>query len=140
MSSLEERIERLEKLIRLVIKRLEEIEKILLRTNREYLEVYRIASSLIFTFSLPISKALEIAMKVLEVVNTFRLIDEITISIIEVLMVKDKVSISELTRLVRRIRGKASRRIIIDKVKKLEELGLVKVERKCSRTWVSLNV
>ncbi len=61
-------------------------------------------------------------------------------SIIQSLSVKDRMNISELTRSVRRIRGTASRRIIINRIKKLERMGLVKVVRKKSRTWVELNV
>ncbi len=140
MPTLEDRLERLEELIKLVIERLENIENFLVKIDKKYIETYRIASSLVFTFSIPVSRAIEVALKILEITRPFKPLDEISMSIIQSLSVKDRMNISELTRSVRRIRGTASRRIIINRIKKLERMGLVKVVRKKSRTWVELNV
>ncbi|OYT46764.1 MAG: hypothetical protein B6U85_07070, partial [Desulfurococcales archaeon ex4484_42] len=76
-------------------------------------------------------------------VNIFRLhggMDEVSKAIIEALVVKDEVTISELTRLVRLVRGSASRRIVTERIRRLEKMGLVITERRGNRVLVKLRV
>ena len=52
--------------------------------------------------------------------------DEISKTIIEVLERKERLNLSQLTEEVRKIRGSASRRIIRERVEKLEQEGIIR--------------
>jgi len=133
----EEREEKLEKLLEMVLERLDRIEKLLFSSGVEDAEIVSIASKLILAFSLPAFKAFEISSKITRLIKRKQL-DDISRTIIETLAVRGPLSISELTRSVREVRGRASRRIIGERVKKLEREGIVTIERKGSRLLVKL--
>ena len=140
MSELDERLKRLEELLRLVLIKISKIEELLLKTNSNALEEVRLASSIMLSFSIPAIEALELASKAIKLARSVNLVDEITISILLALLMKDRVTVSELTRIVRKIRGKASRRIITERLKRLEESNIVKLNKRGTRTWVSLSI
>ncbi|MCD6208979.1 MAG: hypothetical protein J7J67_02185 [Thermoproteales archaeon] len=83
------------------------------------------------------SSALKLA-RVDKLLRKGRIKDEITRAILEVIAVKGAQSISDLERELRRLRGKASRRIIAQRVARLEELGFVEVYRKGRKKMVKL--
>ncbi|HDD26792.1 MAG TPA: hypothetical protein ENF75_06900 [Acidilobales archaeon] len=140
MSVVEERMRRLEEVLRLILDKLERIERLLLAVDAESAEVIKLASKFTLLLSLPASRALDLANRA---VNIFRLhggMDEVSKAIIEALVVKDEVTISELTRLVRLVRGSASRRIVTERIRRLEKMGLVITERRGNRVLVKLRV
>lgn len=140
MNELDERLKHLEELLRLILIKLNKIEELLLKTNSSASEEIKLASSIMISFSIPAIRALELASKAIKLAKSVNLVDEITISILLALLIKGRATISELTRTVRKIRGKASRRIITERLKKLEESNIVKLDRKGTRTWVSLTI
>lgn len=83
------------------------------------------------------SSALKLA-RVDKLLRRGRIRDEITRAILEVIAVKGAQSISDLERELRRLRGRASRRIIAQRVARLEELGFVEVYRKGRKKMVKL--
>ena len=83
------------------------------------------------------SSALKLA-RVDKLLRKGRIKDEITQAILEVIAVKEAQSISDLEKELRRLRGRASRRIIAQRVARLEELGLVEVYRKGWKKMVKL--
>ena len=64
--------------------------------------------------------------------------DSISRTILEILAVKGPLDISSLTAELRRQRGKASRRIVAQRVSELERRGFVETERKGRRRVVKL--
>lgn len=120
--SLEDRIERLERLLIEVLDRLSRLERYLNPGDREAL---RIASNLVMASMAPASAALESAYRVLSILGKYTGIDPISRSIIEVLSPCEELSASEITRRVREVRGSASRRIISGRLRMLEEKGVV---------------
>ena len=83
------------------------------------------------------SSALKLA-RVDKLLRKGRIKDEITRAILEVIAVKGAQSISDLERELRRLRGRASRRIIAQRVARLEKLGFVEVYRKGRKKMVKL--
>ncbi len=122
--SVEERLERLEKLVEMVLRKLEKLESVLqkLGVNNEAISF---ASELVLALSLPATTALEAARRSVEVLRVLGDIDPISRSIVEALAGCDELSISEVTRRVRSLRGTASRRIVRERLKVLEKLGVV---------------
>ena len=121
--SIEERLERLEKLLEELMNRLENIEESLHILGISS-DLVIIASRLITAFSLPATLALEASRRVIEVAKTIRG-DEISQAIIEVLAECKPLTISEITRRVRVLRGTASRRIIRSRIQTLADRGIV---------------
>ncbi len=138
LKSEKDTLERLERLLESIIERLNRIEKILYAAGENDAEIVRMASKLILAFSLPAFRAYGISSKILNLMKRRRF-DEISRTIIEVLAVKGPQTISELTRNVREVRGSASRRIISERIRKLEEIGVVKVEKRGRKTIVMLS-
>ena len=121
---LEERLDRIESVLRDVIRRLEELEK-LLGGYRDEVEATRLAARLSATGIYPAYAAVEAARRILRVARHAGPLDPISRSVVEALSACEPATISEITRRVREIRGTASRRIVSERVKRLEERGLV---------------
>ncbi len=138
LKSERETLEGFRELLKAILQRLERIEKMLYATGVSDAEVVSIASKLILAFSLPALRAYEITSRILNLIGSRRL-DDISKTIIEVLAVKGPQTISELTRNVREIRGTASRRIIGERIRKLEEIGIIETERRGTRVIVKLS-
>ncbi len=121
-TSREERLERLEKLVETILYKLEQIESMLRSTGDPEL---MIAAELVSAFSLPATKSLEAASIVMDIMKKIKLPDPISRAIVEVMSTCEPLTISEITRRVRELRGKASRRIIRERLKRLEEKQIV---------------
>ncbi len=121
-TSREDRLERLEKLVETILYKLEQIESMLRSTGDPEL---MIAAELVSAFSLPAKKSLEAASIVMDIMKKIKLLDPISRAIVEVMSTCEPLTISEITRRVRELRGKASRRIIRERVKRLEEKQIV---------------
>jgi len=121
--SVEDRLDRIEKILAMVTKKIEEIEDYLKKIGLLSDEVY-IASELATAFSIPIYMSLEATKRIISLF-TVENYDPITKAIIKSLALCDKLNVSELTRRVKALRGKASRRIVREKLNKLVEKGVV---------------
>ncbi len=122
LTSREDRLERLERLVETILYKLEQIESMLRSTGD--LELM-IAAELVFAFSLPAVKSLEAASIVMDIMKKIRLSDPISRAIVEVMSTCEPLTISEITRRVRELRGRASRRIVRERLKRLEEKQIV---------------
>jgi len=120
--SLEERLNYIEKLVSEILDRLRRIEKLLGGEERAIIET---ASILVAGSLMPAAMALEAARRVVEATRRAGGLDPISRSIIEALSSCEELSASEITRRVRSIRGTASRRIVTDRLRRLERRGLV---------------
>lgn len=121
----EERLRRVEELLAKVLSRLEGIEAMLAAlgiTDDTLTSAFRIAT----TFSMPAAVAIEAAKRTIEVIREVGSVDPISKAIIEALAGCEELSTSEITRRVRAIRGTASRRIVRERLEKLERRGVVK--------------
>lgn len=121
----EERLRRVEELLAKVLARLEGIEAMLAAlgiTDEALTSAFRIAT----TFSLPAAMAIEAAKKTIEVLRKMGSVDPISKAIIEALAGCEELSASEITRRVRAIRGTASRRIVRERLERLEKRGAVR--------------
>lgn len=117
-------IRRVEELLSIILEKLESIEKLLKSSTGEEVSI---AFRLMATYSLPVIEALEAARRYLEATRRIHIgLDEISRVILEVLSDCKPKSLSEITQLIRNSRGKASRRIIREKIKQLTSIGLVK--------------
>lgn len=124
-NSLEDRLKKIEELVELMLERLERVE-VMLRELDLGGEVASTAIRLTILLSLPASKALEAARRALSVLNKLQEEDPITRAIIEVLSGCEELSLTEITRRVKNIRGTASRRIVKKRILLLCERGVVK--------------
>ncbi len=136
-SAMNGELKRIEELLMRLLDRIERLENLISLVNPDPLT--SIALELAMAYTKPAALAVKAATEVLNLERGLGGMDPITRAIIEVLVAKGKpLSLSELTREVRGLRGTASRRIIAGRVKKLEEKGIVEVEKFGKRTVVKL--
>ena len=125
---LNDRLEKITERLDVLIRRLESLTRVLME-NSEYAELALFPR----LFSLGI-KAYNEPLKVLSRIRAAERIlkdaaigkDEISRCIIQALALRGPLNISAITREVRAMRGKASRRIIRDRLKVLRDRGIVK--------------
>lgn len=131
---IEKRLNEIDETLKEILKRVEKIEKSLGFSSGEATLAVMLAN----TLGLSAIEAIKAALRARRALNKLRFIDPISRAIIEVLSKGDWMNISEITRVVKLIRGRASRSVIREKIKKLEKTNIVEVERKGNRTLVRL--
>ncbi len=132
----EERVIELEEKVEELLRRLRAIEKTLEALGINY-ELVAIATKLAIAFSTPATLALEASRRVIEAIKIAGK-DDISTAIIEALADCKPLTISELTRKVRVLRGKASRRIIRSRVEKLVKAKILTMVNDGRRRKVTL--
>ncbi len=136
-SSAEERLARIERLLEVVLRKLQVLEEYLTMSGAD--PEASLAVELAMVFSLPAHRAVRMASKVMELARMAGISDPISIAILEVLAVSNKpLTVSEVTRRVRKVRGMASRRIVSERIRKLSDKGLVKVRKAGKKVLVSM--
>ncbi|PUA32406.1 MAG: hypothetical protein B7O98_07055 [Zestosphaera tikiterensis] len=129
-------LKRVEKLLEEILKKLERLEELLLLQNDPTTAT---ALELALSFYLPVHKAVKTAREVVELLKDLASQDPISRAIVEVLAASDtELSISELTRRVRKLRGTASRRVIAERLRRLEGRGVVELKKVGNVVWVRL--
>ncbi len=118
---LEERLERVEELLRMVLARLEALEALLEGVERVAARAVRIA----LLFGTPVARAVEQALLVLEAARLLGRVDPVTEAVLEALSGCEELSVSEIARRVRRLRGSASRDTVRRRLQLLVESGVV---------------
>ena len=135
---IEEQLRRIEDLLTMLLKRVEELERLAREVNPQAPPI-SLASRLMLALSMPALRALEAASAVLKLIPRLEAEDELTRTIVEALAATEgEVTISELTRRVKALRGKASRRIVAERVRRLHSKGLVSLRRSGNRVYVRL--
>ena len=137
--SLEERLRRIEELLERVLERLERLEGL---TGTLSLQA-RLALEIAQAFTMQAQEAVSAARRAAQALARLGgedLGDSITRAIIEALAARGPLSLRGLEREVRRLRGRASRSIITGRLRRLEEAGIVRVERRGRRMVISLAV
>ncbi len=120
---LEERLRRLERMLVDVLARLESIEERLGELGGG--ETAEMAFRLVTAFSLPAAVALEAARRVVSTARSLGGVDPLSRAVLEALSDCEPLTVSEVTRRVRRIKGSASRRTVRERLALLERRGAV---------------
>ncbi len=135
----EDRLRRIEELLVMILRRIEELENSIRIHDPQAASSISLAGKLMMTFSMPALRALKAASLILKLTSKVDVEDDVSKAIIEALASsKNEVTISELTRMVKALRGKASRRIIASKVKTLHSRGIVATRKSGNRVYVKL--
>lgn len=122
-----ELLERIEKLLLKVLEKLDKLEAMLATTGDP---AHAVALEVAMLSVLPAHKAVKVVRNAVAILRKVRMDDPITRAIVEVLLTQGEgVSISDLTRRVRELRGTASRRIISERLKALESKGVIVMRR-----------
>ncbi|ADV65251.1 hypothetical protein [Desulfurococcus mucosus] len=124
LSNLDEKLDLLIALIRELSERIRRLEETLEKRGVDHPEV-KMALEIASAFSLPLLRSLEIARNAYEVIVRLGEPDPITRAIIEALSDCSEASISEIHRRVRGLRGRSSRRIVGERVRRLIDRGVL---------------
>lgn len=135
--SLEERLRRIERMLAMVLERLERLERAAGLAGEEA----RVSVEIALAFAAPAQEAVAAARRVVEALSKAdreTVNDGVSKAIIEALAVNGPMTLRGLEREVRRLRGSASRSVVRERLRRLEELGIVEVDRRGRRMVIRL--